>query len=118
VVYVGSDSGVYAFNASTGAVQWNGGPTLAASPTVANGVVYVGSAFRQIYALDAATGAVLWSYATGGAFASSPAVANGVVYAGSTDDNLYAFDLPAGQGAPARPSPGALHPNHRLRPQR
>ncbi len=119
VVYVGSDSGVYALSAATGAVLWNGGPAFAAaSPTVANGVVYTGSAFRQIYALSAATGAVLWSYATGGAVASSPAVANGVVYTGSDDDNIYAFDLSAGQGAPARPGPGALHPNYRLRPQR
>ena len=117
VVYVGSDSGVYAFNAATGAVLWNGGPAFAASPAVAGGVVYVGSGFRQIYALSAATGAVLWSYATGGAVISSPAVANGVVYTGSDDDNVYAFDLSAGQAAPTRPDPGSLHPNHRLRPQ-
>jgi outer membrane protein assembly factor BamB len=117
VVYVGSASGVYAFNAATGTVLWNGGPALG-SVTVANGVVYSGSAFRQIYALSAATGAVLWSYATGGAVASSPAVANGVVYTGSNDGNIYAFDLSAGQGAPARPARSALHPDNRLRPQR
>jgi outer membrane protein assembly factor BamB len=118
-VYVGSDSGVYALNAATGTELWNGGPALAAAaPTVANGVVYSGSAFRQIYALSAATGAVLWSYATGGAVLSSPTVVNGTVYTGSADGNIYAFDLAAGQSTPARPSPAALHPNHRLRPQR
>ena len=85
---------------------WNGGPAFAAaSPTVANGVVYTGSAFRQIYALSAATGTVLWSYATGGAVISSPVVANGDVYTGSNDGNIYAFDLSAGQGAPARAEP-------------
>ena len=32
------------------------------SPTVANGVVYVGSQDHKVYALNAATGAKLWSY--------------------------------------------------------
>jgi outer membrane protein assembly factor BamB len=117
-VYVGSDTGVYALNAATGAVLWNNGPKFAGSPTVANGVVYTGSTFRQVYALSAATGAVLWSYATAGAVLSSPAVVNGTVYTGSNDGNIYAFDLAAGQAAPARPRPGALHPNNRLRPRR
>jgi serine/threonine-protein kinase len=114
---MGSGSGVYAFNAAAGTVLWNGGPAFAAA-TVANGVVYAGSALRQVYALSAATGAALWSYATGGAVESSPAVANGVVYTGSNDSNVYAFDLSAGQAAPARPGSSALHPNYRLRPQR
>jgi outer membrane protein assembly factor BamB len=119
VVYVGSEGGVFALNATTGAVLWNAGPAFAAaSPTVANGVVYTGSGSGQVYALSAATGAVLWSYVTSGIVVSSPTVANGTVYTGSADDNVYAFDLSAGQAAPARARPGALHPNHRLRPQR
>ena len=35
------------------------------SPTVANGVAYVGSVDGHLYALDAGTGAILWSYKTG-----------------------------------------------------
>jgi polyvinyl alcohol dehydrogenase (cytochrome) len=47
--------------------------------TVANGVVYAGSAAGSggnMYALDADTGAVLWSFASGGSVCSAPAVVN------------------------------------------
>ena len=53
------------------------------SPTVVDGVVYVGSYDRKIYAFDASDGSVLWSYATGGIVVSRPAVVNGVVYVGA-----------------------------------
>jgi outer membrane protein assembly factor BamB len=116
---VGSADVVFALNATTGAELWvGGGPSLGSSPAVANGVVYVGSGLKQLVAFDAATGAALWSYATGGVVESSPAVVNGTVYAGSNDGNVYAFDLSAGLAAPARPGPGSLHPDYRLRPQR
>jgi outer membrane protein assembly factor BamB len=63
------------------------------SPTVANGMVYVGSDDHQFYAFDAATGKLLWK---GGparnVVRSSPTVANGVVYVGSDDGKMYAFN--------------------------
>jgi outer membrane protein assembly factor BamB len=71
------------------------------SPTVANGVVYVGSS-NHLQAFDAAgtTGcggtpkicSPLWSASVGPIGNSSPVVSNNVVYVGSLDDNLYAFD--------------------------
>jgi outer membrane protein assembly factor BamB len=64
------------------------------SPTVANGVVYIGSDDHNLYAFDAKTGTILWTYATGDKVNSSPAVANGVIYISSEDGNLYAFHLP------------------------
>ena len=77
------------------------GPSFS-SPTVANGVVYVGSDDGNLYAFDAAgttncsgtpkSCAPLWSATTGNSVESSPAVASGVVYVGSDDGNLYAFD--------------------------
>src|SRR5580704_8650955 len=81
VVYVGSDVGIWAVNASTGALLWSyaAGDYVDSSPAVANGVVYVGSNDKSVYALNASTGAKLWGYTTGGAVTSSPAVANGVV---------------------------------------
>ncbi len=93
VVYSGCGVNLCALNASTGALLWSfagGGGT----PTVANGVVYVGSDDGNLYALNASTGAKLWSYAAGGN--TSPAVANGVVYAGSDDGNLYALNASTG----------------------
>lgn len=97
MVYVGSEGnafikpGVYALNASSGALLWNNSVgNVDSTPAVANGVVYVGSFDGNVYALDASTGAPLWSYATG-AFVYSPAVANGVVYVGS-DAGIYALN--------------------------
>jgi outer membrane protein assembly factor BamB len=101
VVYVGSESsGVYALNASTGALLWSyftgDGYAVDSSPAVANGVVYFGSADNNVYALTASTGALLWSYTTGDYVNSSPAVANGVVYIGSADGDVYALNASSG----------------------
>ena len=79
VVYVGSwDGNQYAFNGTTGAVIWKTalGTThdpvcappnlgITSSPTVANGVVYVGGGDSYWYALNASNGAVLWKVFTG-----------------------------------------------------
>ena len=100
MVYIGSADGkVHALNTKTGAKVWSyttGHVTLASSPAVANGVLYIGSG-NEVYALNASTGAKLWSYATGNSVDSSPTVANGVVYVGSADGKLYAFGLKKGQ---------------------
>jgi outer membrane protein assembly factor BamB len=65
-----------------------------ASPTVANGIVYIGSLDHNLYAFNAATGQALWKAATGGEVTSS-VVGKGLVYAGS--DKVYAFDAATGQ---------------------
>ena len=41
------------------------------SPSVVNGIVYVGSDDHNLYAFNATTGAFLWSYTTGGDVRSS-----------------------------------------------
>jgi outer membrane protein assembly factor BamB len=66
-----------------------GGPVD--SPTVAGGLVYVGSYDDKVYALDASNGDLIWSYTTDDMVVSSPAVANGIVYIGSYDHMVYAF---------------------------
>ena len=79
---------------SNGLLKWNftTGSVVESSPTVANGVVYVGSNDGNLYALNANNGTKVWNYTTGGYIFSSPAVANGVVYVGSNDTNLYALN--------------------------
>jgi len=66
------------------------------SPTVANGMVYVGSDDHRLYAFNASCGnascSPLWTAATGGIMRSSPAIANGMVYVGSDDGKLYALN--------------------------
>ena len=77
------------------------GDYITSSPTVANGIVYVGSEDHNLYALDAASGRKHWSYRTessiGGFLRSSPTVVNGIVYVGSFDYNLYALDAASGR---------------------
>lgn len=67
-----------------------------ASPAIADGTVYFGSADGSIYALEPATGKQQWSFKTAGRIRAAPAVADGVVYAGSMDGNLYALDAKTG----------------------
>ena len=70
---------------------------VSAAPTVADGVVYVGSNDHRVYALDAATGNELWSFATGDVVVSVPTVVDGVVYVGSNDNHLHALDADTGE---------------------
>ena len=65
--------------------------TVGSSPTVADGVVYIGSPDGHLYAVDAASGETLWRYRTGERVFSTPATADGVVYFGSVDEHLYAL---------------------------
>jgi outer membrane protein assembly factor BamB len=104
-LYVGSvDHHLYAMNASQGGVLWaasTGGP-IRSSPTVANGVVYVGSDDGKVYAFQTGCsiqfgtcGNPTWTATTGGPITASPAVADrdfGItLYVGSTDGKLYAY---------------------------
>jgi outer membrane protein assembly factor BamB len=95
-----------ASNASSLAVAWTGttAGVVESSPTIVNGVVYVGSNDGNLYAyaVGCAFGggscAPIWTGATGAAIGSVPAVANGVVYVGSADTKLYAFSVGCASG--------------------
>ena len=123
VVYVGSfDHSLYAFDAA-GVTGCSGTPKVCtplwtaatgaaigyAAPTVAGGVVYVGSSDHKLYAFDAAgvTGCSgtpkvctpLWTATAGGALGySSPAVTDSEVYVGSFDGKLYAYAVGCSSG--------------------
>jgi outer membrane protein assembly factor BamB len=73
------------------------GSYILSSPTVANGIVYVGSSDELLYALDAKTGKRLWLHVAKDDVGSSAAIANGIVFAGSEDRNVYAFDARTGK---------------------
>lgn len=68
-------------------IRWRfqtGGP-VRSSPTVADGIVYVGSTDGRLYALDATTGVRIWEIDVGSPVSSSPAVAEGLVLFASGD---------------------------------
>lgn len=69
---------------------------ILSSPTVANGLVYIGSGHR-LFAFNANTGVERWASFTNVIFYSSPAVVNGLVYIGSWDGKLYAFNANTGE---------------------
>lgn len=132
VVYFASDDGyLYALDAETGQELWRFDTQSGmvprvpfttmdnydwdyqqSSPSIANGVVYVGSANGDFYAVDAQTGQEVWRFKTGNKVRSSPAIAEGIVYFGSWDHNVYALDAQTGQerwrfstGGEVQPSP-------------
>ncbi len=67
------------------------------SPTVAGGVVYVGSTDAHLYALGQRDGNLKWKFPTGGPVNSSPAVAQGLVIFSSVDGKVYAVDASTGK---------------------
>ncbi|MDO0933617.1 PQQ-binding-like beta-propeller repeat protein [Streptomyces sp. DG2A-72] len=77
--------------------RYTTGEAVISSPTVVDGVVYIGSDDNNVYALDAATGSKQWAYATGNRVAAAPTVVDGVVYAGGLDNSVYALDAGTGK---------------------
>ena len=98
-LYVSTARGLYTLDAETGAEGWVY-PTelpLGHSPTVADGVVYVGGFDRKLHAINAFTGEGLWAFEAKAGFETNPLVVNGVVYAGNRDGTFYAVDAAGGQ---------------------
>ena len=102
MLYLNTPGSLYALDANSGRTIWTYQiytDTLL-PPTVANGVVYVGSFDGVLYALDAVSGRKLWSQESSlhqfDLDAASPAVAQGLVYV-ATDDGITVLDAASGQ---------------------
>lgn len=136
-LYAGQDSSyeefpsgnVFAVDATTGELTWSlnvdepvgavESIIVSSSPTVAGGVVFIGTAgFRDeggtMYALDGATGEAVWSLDMGSAdINSSPTVVDGVVYFGTSGRTLYALDAGvSGSSVDSRVNLGTLGHHH------
>jgi outer membrane protein assembly factor BamB len=85
------------------------GDEIYSSPTVSNGMVYVGSVDSHLYAFDAANGKLRWRYRTEGAVTSSPAIGDGIVFVGSNDSRVHAVDAMTGQARWTFAAGAALH---------
>jgi outer membrane protein assembly factor BamB len=70
--------------------------SVISSPSIVDGIVYVGSQDKNIYAIGAWSGSLIWKYATNGPIISSPAVADGKVFVGSEDGYVYSVDAYTG----------------------
>lgn len=105
VLYISTSAGLYALNAATGAVVWRYDTEmpLGNSPTVVDGVVYVGGHDRKLHALDAQTGQHLWAFSGARAgYDTNPLVVEGRVFVGNRDGAMYAI------GAHGAPQQGQL----------
>ncbi len=109
VYFSSRDALLYALRAADGSEVWRcpiGVPSqmnsvdnwdyFDSSPTVVDGVLYVGSGDRQLYAVDTATGHTNWTFKANNKIRSSPAVVGGRVYIGGLDGYVYALDAAAG----------------------
>ncbi len=75
------------------------GHMVSASPTVADGVVYVGSRDGYFYALDEATGRPRWKVRADAGVTSSAAISDGLVWFQSDANTLYALHVKDGSVA-------------------
>ena len=94
----GSDGALYAIDTETDDEIWRyvtDGPVWS-SPTVSDGVVYVGSLDHSVYAVDLEDGAEKWRFESGGAVISGIAVDHGLAIFGGFDSTLYAVGAETG----------------------
>ena len=92
-LYIATARGLYALNAESGDQRWVY-PTempLGHSPTVQDGVVYVGGFDHKLHAIDAFSGQGLWTFEAGAGFQTNPLVVAGKVFAGNRDGFFYAI---------------------------
>lgn len=97
-LFVSTSKGLYAFHASNGADKWFY-PTampLGHSPTIENGVAYVGGFDKKIHAINATNGQGIWTFEAEAGFQTSPLVINNTVYMGSRDGFMYAVNATTG----------------------
>ncbi len=105
LLYISTARGLIVLNAADGSVAWRFDTEmpLGNSPTVDNGVVYVGGYDRKLHALDARTGQYLWAFSGAGAgYSANPLVVDGKVIIGNRDGKMYAI------GAHNTPQQGQL----------
>ncbi len=97
-IYVATARGLYALDAATGAKKWLYATEmpLGHSPTIDNGVAYVGGFDKKLHAIDAIAGpgpanAPLWTFTAGAGFDTNPLVVSNTVYLGNRDGFFYAI---------------------------
>ncbi|WP_135364887.1 outer membrane protein assembly factor BamB family protein [Halosimplex halophilum] len=77
-----------------GRIAWSAigdAPTVLCPPTVADGVVYTGSAADAVHAFDAETGEARWEFPTSSYVETAPTVRDGRVYTADADGVVYAL---------------------------
>jgi outer membrane protein assembly factor BamB len=90
-------------NSQQGLLQQVSSDSANSSPTIINGIIYIGDSENKIYALHADSGKMLWSTQLGNytdtraVIVPTPVVANNVIYSNSQNSYVYALDASTGQ---------------------
>jgi outer membrane protein assembly factor BamB len=107
------DNVVYALDANSGSLKWkyvspfplitfNWGFFITPSPTVHNGIIYIGLADGRLHAINIQTGTALWTFATTAEIVSTPAYYENTIYFGAGhgginhDRHFYAVNAISG----------------------
>jgi len=67
------------------------------SPTLDNGVVYIGAYDNNLYAINSTNGKFIWKYATDGGIVAKPVVYDNTIFVGSEDHRLHAVNNRSGK---------------------
>lgn len=97
-LYISTANGLYALDAETGAQEWVY-PTempLGHSPTIHEGVAYVGGFDHKLHAVDAYSGDFLWSFSANAGFDTNPLVVDGKAFLGNRNGYFYAINIEEG----------------------
>jgi outer membrane protein assembly factor BamB/tRNA A-37 threonylcarbamoyl transferase component Bud32 len=84
------------------------------TPTVSQGMLYIGCYDNNLYALNAADGKFQWKYATEGGVVSRPAVYEGNVLFGSQDKRLHVVSARSGKVLWTYYTDGPIHSSPRI----
>ncbi len=76
--------------------QFKTGGPLTASPVIANGILYIGSADGKLYALNAKEWGIKWVFDAGSSIRFSAVVWGNRVYCNTRDNKIYALDAKTG----------------------
>ena len=87
---------------------------IRSSPTMGDGLVYIGAYDNNVYALDAKNGSFVWKYATDGGIASTPFFYKDRVIFGSEDRLIYAVTSHRGKILWTCPTEGKVRSSVRV----
>lgn len=104
-VFLGNTDGrVYAYDASTGKLDWavQTGAYVYASPAVTDApglgpTIYLGSYDNTFYAIDARSGHIRWQYHAGGHISGSATIVGRIVYFADFDHRTTGLDISTGK---------------------
>jgi outer membrane protein assembly factor BamB len=108
-LFLGAGAEVVALGLN-GSIRWRAeaGSTVASSPAVAYGLVFVGTMGGEVLALDESNGRRVWKHDMRASVLSSPTVADGYLLVGANNGTVHQLDAFSGESVWSFPTGGAV----------